>query len=242
MTDITRVLTKAVSQFPRQPLRLVAVDPGDVWCGIARLDMRPLFNRTSEVSGVECVLDARVLHLPERSCLQRVHEVIFCTPAPHGWMNVVVAENFKIRPQAFNSFSAGDTLRLLGALEYAVSTTKRTTWAEPVAPADPDKYLPLLSNGALDSWLADGWPQPKHAQWVHARSAWRVALYWLATNAGLRAQWLRHGKHFTTVKMARPTFPLVHAHAHDLLAREWTIRWVRPGVGAVVDEAPDSDE
>jgi len=137
------------------PVSYLAFDPGDRWVGVAiaraatthTIVSTALFDRnTSAFGAIRGLLSRRhVLGLTEQL--------------------VLVAEDFRIRPMAFNAFSGGNTLRFLGALAYEaehigvplalVSTT-----------ADGTK-MPLTNK--LAAWKID-WPRP--ASWSHGLSAW----------------------------------------------------------------------
>lgn len=82
----------------------------------------------------------------------------------------VVAEDFRIRAQGSNTFSRGETLRLLGALEY-VAERNGNPW-HVVPAADPDRALRELVLGTYLKPWREHWPSTETLQ--HARSALRV--------------------------------------------------------------------
>jgi hypothetical protein len=151
-------------------IRFIGIDPGDVWCGYAMLEYDP----TSDLrNGTQYFLtEARVFHIPSRPRLiDTVHHVLFGMPA------IVVAENYTVRPVAYNRFSAGHTLRLLGALELGVQQNVISSW-NTVPPGPWEKDLPKLASGMFKRWSPD-WLRPSAKNWGHAKSAWRVLLSYL---------------------------------------------------------------
>src|ERR1044072_7076385 len=108
-------------------MKIIGIDPGEAWTGVAALDIGSNGMHTK----------TRVFRSDARRLADLVDEVVPGGPDVH-----IVAENFSVRPVGFNAFSQGQTLRILGALQYA--TEKRShTWTL-VPPADPDAVLHQL--------------------------------------------------------------------------------------------------
>ena len=203
---------------PRTPIRIVAVDPGEAWCGVARLDIEACMERNGGVDGIEFTLDARVVHAGARPMHRVVAECLWPLPAPRPFVSALVAEDYRVRPVGHASFHGGGTLRLLGALDYAAHASQRMAW-HLYPPREPDKDLPLLSNGALDGWIAQ-WHTPKDKRWHHARSAWRVLLTHLMHQHAHSLVYLREPELHRTLTLRKPTFPMMEPRAQDLLAPE----------------------
>jgi hypothetical protein len=209
---------KRWQHVPRIPIRVVAVDPGEAWCGIARLDVEACFDRNGGVDGIAFTLDARVVHATPRPMHRVVAECLWPLPAPRPFVSALVAEDYRVRPVGHASFHGGGTLRLLGALEYAAHASQRMAW-HLYPPREPDKDLPLLSNGALDGWVAQ-WHASKDKRWHHARSAWRVLLMHLMQVHPSALHYLREPELHPSMTLRKATFPIMEPSAQDLLAPE----------------------
>jgi hypothetical protein len=97
----------------------------------------------------------------------------FGLPTPLG-TRIDIIEDFRARPQGFNSFSAMATPRLIGGLQYAIEASGRlASFVPPGNPAD----VALLTKGLFDEWHEAILPLP---HWEHALSAWRVVFMYLA--------------------------------------------------------------
>jgi hypothetical protein len=242
---ITPTVEKELRTVPRSPMRVVAVDPGEAWTGVARLDVEPVLDtRMGGVVGVQFVLDARLIHSKPRTLLETVSEVMFALPAPRPFESVLVLEAFAMRGQGFNTFSAGNTLRLIGALEYAVQYSQRMALAT-AQPADPDKndLLHNLSNRALVAWMRD-WPSPSASNWHHVRSAWRVLCDYLFRTRPNVLSWLRDARVYEQYNPKRATFPIMDQRTEDRLAPEARMVWRHKSLKSVnLDEGvADSDD
>lgn len=141
--------------FPA-PKRILAFDPGDVWCGMAALDWD---------NGEDIVAESRVIHLASRSLLGFLRYIDFMLPA------YVVCEDFRVQAVGHNRFSAGHTLRLIGALETITVLNPKSRWAI-VPPGNAKREVPELFNGWYERWEA--FRNDRDANWRHAQSAWRV--------------------------------------------------------------------
>jgi hypothetical protein len=151
-------------------MRFFAFDPGDVWLGFAAL-------QTDDTDGTlrdpqtQIHAMTKVIHVPSRDIPGAAMDALVYNLGRED--TVVICEDFKIRPQGHNAFSSGNTLRLIGALQYAASQYARTTWSL-IPPGNAEKELPqLLGTGFFTDWQRS-WVKPKNANWRHARSAWRV--------------------------------------------------------------------
>lgn len=141
-------------------MRFIGVDPGDRWVGYAVLSVE--FGVRSKI-----YTSCGVLDLELRGIAGAAGFIYDALPAE------LAVEDYRVRPQGFNKFSRGATLRLIGALEYIVAARSGHSLLL-IPPASPDAELKELR---LDGWLNDwreDWPRPKDPAWDHARSAWRV--------------------------------------------------------------------
>ncbi len=193
-------------------MRFIAIDPGEVWCGMATFEYQPPkdpYDRSRHGTGFICA-DSRVLQVPSRGMVKTVTEALWSLPA------TVVCEDYQVRPVGHARFSKGETLRLIGAL-HMYSSQSRNSPFQLIPPGDAEKELPLLSCGFLEPWMVD-WPRAKHERWNHARSAWRVLLRYMM---GAQPELLRmahSAKVQATHQLMKPVYPLEHKHTDDLLA------------------------
>lgn len=139
---------------------IVGIDPGDSWCGFAALDISKYAIRA----------ESRTYGRDDRNIFRMVETLL---PFAGTKERVIVAvENFQIRGQGHQRFSAGDTLRLIGALEYVCI---RYGWSFNLVPPGSWKAdLPLLFGNHILTQYRKAWPTPGHANWDHCLSAWRV--------------------------------------------------------------------
>lgn len=140
--------------------RIIGIDPGDRWCGVASIQVGLMNDR--HVRSWCGVLD-----VDNRGLYETAHFIRSLLPAE------VAVEDYKVRAQGFNTFASGQTPMLMGAFAYVVGD--RACGPLHVIPAgDPDRELKELK---LDGWLEgwrEYWPNARHKNWHHARSAWRV--------------------------------------------------------------------
>lgn len=142
---------------------VLGVDPGEAHCGIAALWM-PVIDGHNSIFMETAVFDVR----------KRSH---FDIMEMLNWRYITAAamENFQIRPQGYNAFSGGRTLRSIGAFELQLQQ-----WDLPgffVNPG-PDAELDLLPLSHLVGQARRVWGHGHH--WQHARSAWRALGFVLA--------------------------------------------------------------
>ena len=83
----------------------------------------------------------------------------------------MVIEEFRVRPVAHNAFTRGETIKLIGSLEYAASEKSVPVHFAP--PADPLTILHLPIGRPVVRWR-QRWPKLSDYRWHHALSAWRV--------------------------------------------------------------------
>lgn len=141
----------------------IGIDPGDVWCGFAALEVT-----SDNVVRVE----ARTYSITARDgYLQMAHDIIDLLP--HARRAHIVCEDFRIRRSGHQHFNAGNTLRLLGALEFGVTSVDAFKFFL-VPPNDKgDAETRELFGSVLWNYRRQ-WPRPRHAAWGHCVSAWRV--------------------------------------------------------------------
>ena len=135
-------------------MRFIGIDPGERWVGIAML----------EATGSKWQAESRVLDVQARSgFLQLVSDVLIWAPA------TIIAEDYRVRPVGHQAFTAGYTLRLLGALQVSAEA-KDATWI--MLQPGPAAELDLLQLGRFVK--RSDWPASNDPHWQHALSAWRV--------------------------------------------------------------------
>ena len=134
-------------------MRFIALDPGEAWVGIAMLEVRGVWWRA----------ESRVINVHAREhILEVAQDALVWAPA------IILAEDYRVRPLGHNAFTAGYTLKLLGALE-AVTRLKDATWSTMMP--GPSADLEMLQLGRFIRPV--DW-EPKSPQWRHAVSAWRI--------------------------------------------------------------------
>lgn len=153
-----------------KPQLLVGIDPGDRWIGMAT--MRIELNYCT----IKCdmaVFDENVFPSFNRMVQQ-------LTPSVTAVLKhrvSVITEEFRIRPQEFNRFSASRVPALIGAIRY-VTAESGAHWTE-VAAGNAEKDLKEFGFTLfLNDWALHC---SGDSNWRHARSAWRVILKHLMT-------------------------------------------------------------
>jgi len=134
----------------KDTVRIVAIDPGERWVGIAALALR-----------------ANVWKL-EMGQLERLNTTL--TPVVEvidGWRPTLVAvEKFQHRPQGHQSFDAGEVLQLIGAIRY-ITEQKGLGYIEQMpAPSHSLTAYPIYP-------LLMAWDRDVSG---HVHSAWRVLM------------------------------------------------------------------
>lgn len=154
-------------QRKHQVVRLVGVDPGDTWTGIAALEIRD----------GEWTVGGRVIHGPARPFAQTIDEVLRFEPT------TLIVENYQQRPVGHQRFHTSTATKMIGALEY-VAALDDLGW-HLIPPGNPQHELPkippiwkLLSAWTRE-WIVMGTPR---AQWQHGLAAWRVVARWMLTH------------------------------------------------------------
>lgn len=153
-------------------MNYLALDPGDRWIGVATLQFSFEKKKASISFGATC-LDRK-----DRSIGETMDDVA-------GLVGLIdahrlVVEDYQIRQVGFNSFNAGQTLRLLGALQYQYEENKnvRLALVKPDSPTLAQQFWRHLWDdirGTVDRHV------PRE-QRQHAYSAWRVLGAYLMSN------------------------------------------------------------
>jgi hypothetical protein len=140
----------------------IGVDPGEAWCGFSALDI---------TSDGAVRVEARTYSVTARGgYLRMAHDIVDLLPHRRAH---IVCEDFRIRRSGHQHFSAGNTLRLLGALEFGVTSVDAFKFFL-VPPNDRgDTETRELFGSVLWNYRRS-WPKPRHAAWGHCVSAWRV--------------------------------------------------------------------
>lgn len=141
----------------------VGIDPGEKWCGFAALDI---------TSDGEIRVEARTYNVAiHKGWCQMAGDLIGLLP--HNRPIRLVCEDFHIRGSGHQRFSRGDTLRFLGALEYAASRISFFDFALESPSDRAIKTVPLLFGKSWARYRMK-WPKRNHPAWNHCASAWRV--------------------------------------------------------------------
>lgn len=181
-------------------MRFLAIDPGDVWVGLAYL----------QIEGRHWHAETRVLCRQQEKSFSETVQSIFATGsmlakarAEPKSESVVICESYQQRPVGHQAFSGGQTLQLIGALRYVTEHLIRPNRWMTVMPGNPDKELPQLPiNEYLNIW-SPYWPDNRSTGWRHARAAWRVlARGWLTAYPELLSA-LRDTRTLDTVQIAK---------------------------------------
>lgn len=188
----------------------VGIDPGEVWCGFAALDV------TSD--GIVRA-EARTYSVADRKgYLNMTHDLLDLLP--HARSAIIIAEDFRIRHVGSQRFNHGDTLRFLGALEYGVKKIDLYKFFL-VPPNDHGVRETRELFGRCFVAYRRKWPRNRHPAWAHCVSAWRV----------LGTHLFQHNKELllqlhTVKKIQRDTrwLPTLHKSERDFIApaAHWT--------------------
>lgn len=137
-------------------MRIIAIDPGDRWCGYARLYLR----------GHEFHAETGVIDRNLHAFTDTVKLLV-----PSLASAFVVTEQYRMRPTGFNAFREAETPMLIGGIRF-YAEHKNMHWTE-VHAGDP-KLLENMPLGIYIKQWSSLWPSPGKSEWSHARSAWRV--------------------------------------------------------------------
>lgn len=181
-------------------MRYVAVDPGDRWVGVVVMDHHAI----DRLVTWPAVFDIR------ESSMVDVAKLITNELRVDDDVQLII-ESFQHRPLGHQSFNAGLTSRLIGALEFGASMLDAALYFIP--PGSPDEAEKLF--GSFIEHYSKQFAE--HPQWRHALSAWRVlGLHLVMKNLRLLKQCRR----------ARIT-GLTPDHADNELIGA-TLRWALP--------------
>lgn len=183
---------------------ILAYDPGEVWFGMAALDIN---TRTGLVSA-----ETRVLHMPSRSFRAVIDEALPERTLPAD----IVCEDYRVRPVGHQRWSSGDTLKAIGALRYIAEGSLASSW-QVVPPGNATSELPELVGSLLSTWQ-EVFERAHDAEWNHAFSAWRVLLRYLMKNDPALLMRMRSVKFQKTWKERAHWLPVTARKPKDLLA------------------------
>lgn len=141
-------------------LRLIAVDPGEAWTGVAFLNLHR--RRWSAWTGV--------IHSEPRTVGETVDEILRYDPLG------IIVENYQNRGVGHQTWATPRTPRIIGGLEYAAHQSGRHVHL--VAPGNEQliKQYPIYPYLQL---MRQKWTYPNVTEWGHALSAWRVLMAWM---------------------------------------------------------------
>jgi hypothetical protein len=147
---------KSTSQTLRQDaIRLVAVDPGDAWCGVAALEMRgPIYSAFSTV-----------IHATPRTMYETITAIMRTTPT------AVIVEKYQQRAVGHQKWAEPKAPRIIGALEYL--TQENGQGFHTVNTGNPKDLERMPFWPIITEWRAN-WRHGNAANWSHGLSAWRI--------------------------------------------------------------------
>lgn len=184
-------------------MRIMAIDPGDRWCGYARL-----YLQEHEFHAETGVVDREAL-----SFVDTVKALV-----PTLAKAVVLTEQYRARPQGFNAFREMSTPMLIGGIRF-FAEHRALRWTE--VPAGDAQLLENMPLGVYIKTWAKMWPEPGRREWDHARSAWRVlAQYMLTTPATVKMLKQLYTTNTPVLEKSTTLAPL-----HDGLAAP-SVRWI----------------
>jgi hypothetical protein len=135
--------------------RFVAVDPGDVWCGVAALELRgPIWSAYTTV-----------LHVTPRTIRETIIEILRCNPTG------LIVERYQQRGVGHQRWAEPNAPRIIGALEYVAECNGLGFHLE--MPNSPQLLERMPFWPIIEKWRAH-WQQGHAANWQHALSAWRI--------------------------------------------------------------------
>lgn len=172
--------------------RWIGVDPGERWMGIAIL---------TQIDKRTFTADMRVIDVAAIKSRNLLVNGLMYILQPEDSM---VCENYQIRRAGHQSFDAGITLRIMGALEYAAG--ERGCEFGYIMPGKPEDINDMFFGKYLDQWQ-EKWMRPKADEWNHARSAWRALMIYLMARAPKVITQLRDAKTSAGVKHLRQPTP-----------------------------------
>jgi hypothetical protein len=141
----------------------VGIDPGESWCGFAALET---------TSKKKIRVEARTYSVKaHQGYLQMARDLMDIIP--RGRQLNFVCEDFRIRRSGHQGFNHGDTLRLLGALEYGVASRDEQSHFFLVPPNDNGEHETKELFGNILRSYRSTWPKT-YRSWGHCVSAWRV--------------------------------------------------------------------
>lgn len=143
------------STLRENALRLVAVDPGDAWCGVAALELRgPIWSAYT-----------MVIHATPRTMPEVIVEIMRCNP------HAVIAEKYQQRAVGHQKWAEPRAPRILGALEYVAYDNG--LGFHTIQPDSPEKLMLMPFWPIIKKWRKH-WQRGNAPDWQHALSAWRV--------------------------------------------------------------------
>lgn len=141
----------------------VGIDPGDAHVGFAALEI---------TDNEEVRVESRTYSVEShRGYIRMAHDILDLLP--HAKRTHIACEDYRIRKVGHQAFSAGMTLRLIGALEYGAHEINAFSFTT-VAPTDHMEQVTRELFGRVLFNYRNHWPKSRHPGWRHCLSAWRV--------------------------------------------------------------------
>jgi len=153
-----------------EPYIVIGIDPGERWTGIAMLSISETLSKAYAATAVlnrELMYPAHwlneMLDRFQKETATQIH---------------VVVEEYRIRPQKYESFASGGTLQLIGALRFVTDLHEDIAgfMLRPAQQLSMDQMKRTSMYTFLKSWRPR-WPSSTSRTWEHAISAWRVILH-----------------------------------------------------------------
>lgn len=188
--------------------RIIAIDPGPSWTGIALCA-----HEQGHWRGEAFVLDAKT-----RGLMATARAVSrLARTATH-----IAVESFQQRAVGHQQFASAETPQLIGALRYAIYADRQQVHVKDVAfvqPGDPDRELPELPIGHVMAAWTPRWAAPRTSEWQHARSAWRILSRYLLTTMPDTFVRVAHARVLKTIMIRESEFATAEGFTElDLIA------------------------
>lgn len=188
----------------------VGIDPGEVWCGFAALDL----------TGSGSVrVEARTYSVKAHGGYLRMAQDIM-NLIPHNRPTQIICEDFRIRRSGHQHFNRGDTLRFIGALEYGASMIDAFQFSV-IPPNDHGAQETKELFGRILFSYRKTWPRHKHHAWGHCISAWRVLGHHLFHHQQDLLIRLRQRKHSHQCDRWLPALVRIPSAEHVAPAGQW---------------------
>lgn len=159
------------SKRENQALTFIGVDPGEVHCGWAKLNLIPGKGRTLYIA------TCGVVHIPSDTFKGLIDMLV--PERPLLAHRELIVEEYRQRPVGHQAFKQSTTAQLIGGFRYVAEKYQIPLTMIPAG--DPDAELDRLVLGRYIKHWSARWRNPGNKNWQHARAAWRVLARHLLT-------------------------------------------------------------